>query len=60
VGIHAAEYCAFFVNMGTFFEEHTTTFLMYMTILCTKIEVFRFGMILKEFMRSFVELSCCV
>jgi hypothetical protein len=50
VGIRAAEYCAFLVNLGTFFEDRTTAFLLYMTVQCTEIEAAGFGTILKEFM----------
>jgi hypothetical protein len=50
VGICTAEYCAFLINLGTFFEKHTTAFLLYMIVQCTKIEAVGFGMILKEFM----------
>jgi hypothetical protein len=50
VGIHGEEYYAFLVNLGTFFQHCTVSFMLYMTIECIIIKATGFGMILKEFM----------
>jgi hypothetical protein len=50
MGIFIVEYFSSQSNLGTFIEGRKTTFLLYMTVKCTKIEVAKFGMILKDFM----------
>jgi len=50
MGICIVEYYSSQSNLGTFIEGHTTTFLLYATVQCKKIEADEFGIILKEFM----------